>query len=188
MGAGPEVRPGPAAPTRFALGLGANLPGIGGASLRETLTTAVAHLEWILGPLAVAPLYRSRPLSPIAQPDYLNSAVVGHTALPPDGLLAVTKALELHLGRRPGGPRFGPRALDVDLLLYGTVESLRPELTLPHPRLRERRFVLLPLAEVAGDWTVPPSGESIRGLLHRLPDDGSVEAVGAWPWPPLIAG
>lgn len=64
--------------------------------------------------------------------------------------------------------RFGPRPLDIDILLYGDLRSSAPELTLPHPRLRERRFVLEPLAEIAPDLRVPPDGATVRELLARL--------------------
>lgn len=94
--------------------------------------------------------------------------MLARTALEPADLLAVAKALELAAGRRPG-VRFGPRPLDVDLLLYGDRQSSAPELTLPHPRLRERRFVLAPLAEIAPDLRVPPDGATVRELLSRLP-------------------
>ena len=128
---------------------------------------ALGDLEAALGPLRVAPLYRTRPVSPIPQPDFLNTAALVRTALPPDAVLAVAKALERAAGRRRG-PRFGPRPLDIDLLLYGDLQSTAPELTLPHPRLRERRFMLEPLADLAPDWPVPPDGMTVRELLERV--------------------
>jgi 2-amino-4-hydroxy-6-hydroxymethyldihydropteridine diphosphokinase len=73
--------------------------------------------------------------------------------------------------------RFGPRPLDVDILLYGDVLLDRPELTLPHPRMRERRFVLAPLAEIAPDLTVPPDGARVADLLARLGEGDPVERV-----------
>jgi 7,8-dihydro-6-hydroxymethylpterin-pyrophosphokinase len=79
----------------------------------------------------------------------------------------VAKALERAAGRRHG-VRFGPRPLDIDLLLYGDLRSSTPELTLPHPRLRERRFMLEPLAALAPDWPVPPDGVTVRELLQRV--------------------
>lgn len=82
-------------------------------------------------------------------------------------MLAVCKALEREAGRRKG-VRFGPRPLDVDIVLWGDRVSDRPELTLPHPRLRERRFVLEPLAGIAPDLRVPPDGVTVRELLERL--------------------
>lgn len=88
----------------------------------------------------------------------------------------MAKALELAAGRRRG-LRFGPRPLDVDLLLHGDLRRDTPELTLPHPRLRERRFVLEPLAEIAPEMRVPPEGVTVRELLGRLGEQG-VERVG----------
>jgi 2-amino-4-hydroxy-6-hydroxymethyldihydropteridine diphosphokinase len=131
------------------------------------LRRALGDLETALGPLRAAPLYRTPPVSPIPQPDFLNTAALVRTVLPPDAVLAVAKALERAAGRRRG-PRFGPRPLDIDLLLYGDLQSTAPELTLPHPRLRERRFMLEPLADLAPDWPVPPDGMTVRELLARL--------------------
>ena len=121
-----------------ALGLGSNL-GDSEARLRE----AIRDLREVLQPLHAASLFRTRPLGDQPQPPYLNTAVVGCPLLPPEELLAVAKALELAAGRR-SGPRHAPRRLDVDLLVYGDLSSDRPELTLPHPGLRYRRFVLAP--------------------------------------------
>jgi 2-amino-4-hydroxy-6-hydroxymethyldihydropteridine diphosphokinase len=126
--------------------------------------------------LRVASLYRGAPVSPVAQPDYLNTAALAATALPPDAVLALAKALERAAGRRRG-VRFGPRPLDIDLLLYGRLRSEAPEMTLPHPRLRERRFVLAPLAEIAPDLTVPPDGAAVRDLLAGLPPDPAFRRV-----------
>jgi 2-amino-4-hydroxy-6-hydroxymethyldihydropteridine diphosphokinase len=134
--------------------------------------------------LRIASLYRSSPLSPVLQPDYLNTAAVAHTSLEPEAVLALAKALELAAGRRspaqqsPPGVRFGPRPLDIDVLLYGDRRSDAPELTIPHPRLRERRFMLEPLAEIAPDWPVPPDGTAVRELLARLGDSQELERIG----------
>jgi 7,8-dihydro-6-hydroxymethylpterin-pyrophosphokinase len=105
--------------------------------------------------------------------------VLASTSLEPGELLALAKALELAAGRRRG-PRFGPRPLDIDLLLYGDLQMSTPELTLPHPRLRERRFVLAPLAEIAPDWRVPPDGARVGDLLAALPP-GEVVVRAGWP-------
>ena len=169
----------------MALALGGNLPGLApetaGSSAEPTLAWALRQLAASLGPLRVASLYRSRPVSPIAQPDYLNTVAVGSTALPPDAVLALAKALELAAGRRRG-VRFGPRPLDVDLLIYGDHLADAPELTLPHPRLRERRFVLAPLAEVAPDLLVPPDGANVAELLARLGPAGEADSVERLDW------
>lgn len=113
---------------------------------------------------------------------------VGVTGHPPDAVLALGKALELAAGReaprRDAGarPRHGPRPLDVDLLLYGDLVSARPELTLPHPGLAHRRFVLAPLADLAPDLRVPPGGARVADLLAALGDAQDVERV-AWRLP-----
>ena len=103
--------------------------------------------------------------------------MLASASLEPGELLALAKALELAAGRRRG-ERFGPRPLDVDLLIYGDMQSSAPELTLPHPRLRERRFVLEPLAEIAPDLRVPPDGARVGDLLAALPPGEAVERVG----------
>ena len=156
-----------------ALGLGANL-GRPEPQLRE----AVLHLRRVLDAARVAPLFRTRPLGGLPQPPYLNTAVVGRPLLSPGELLAVAKALEIAAGRRLG-PRHGPRPLDVDLLLYGDRTSDRPELTLPHPGLSQRRFALAPLAAVAPDLRVPPAGATVADLLARVGQHDEVERV-AW--------
>lgn len=147
--------------------------------VERTLAWALRQLAAALGPLRVASLYRTVPISPVPQPDFLNTAALARTALPPREVLALAKALEAAAGRRPG-VRFGPRPLDVDLLVYGDLRAEDPDLTLPHPRLRERRFVLAPLAEIAPDLRVPPDGTRAADLLARLADDpAGVERI-AW--------
>ncbi|MEM7481313.1 MAG: 2-amino-4-hydroxy-6-hydroxymethyldihydropteridine diphosphokinase [Acidobacteriota bacterium] len=176
----------------FALGLGANLPR-GGQSAANTLLQAIGALTRHLGPLETASLYRSAPMSrqPAAspqeidrQPNYYNTAVTGITDLSPDALLALAKAFELAAGRE-GDPyrQDAPRTLDIDLLLYGRREHPcgdRPELTLPHPRLRQRRFVLEPLAELLPDWPLPPDGRTVRDVLPEVLS----QRVERRPWPP----
>ncbi|HEX5715492.1 MAG TPA: 2-amino-4-hydroxy-6-hydroxymethyldihydropteridine diphosphokinase [Thermoanaerobaculia bacterium] len=159
------------------MALGGNVPGTDGP-VERTLILALRRLEEALGPLRIASLYRTAAVSPIPQPDYLNTAVLANTSLEPGDLLALAKALELAAGRRRGA-RFGPRPLDVDLLLYGDRQSSAPELTLPHPRLRERRFVLAPLAEIAPDLRIPPDNAKVSALLARLPREPLVYRVGS---------
>ena len=128
--------------------------------------------------MRVASLYRSLPVSPVPQPDFLNTAALAHTSLGPEEVLALAKALELAAGRRRG-LRFGPRPLDIDLLLYGDRQSRDPELTLPHPRLAERRFMLEPLAEIAPDLPVPPDDVTVAELLARVQDQPGLEKIRA---------
>lgn len=156
----------------MALALGGNL-----GAVEQTLRRALASLRAALGPLAVASLYRTAPLSPVPQPPFLNTAALAHTDMEPEAILALAKALELTAGRRRG-ERFGPRPLDVDLLLWGDRVSAAPELTLPHPRLACRRFVLAPLAEIAPELPVPPGGETVAALLARAGQQDAVVRVG----------
>lgn len=155
----------------FVLALGANL-----GDARAAVLRGLEVLEDRLGPLTRAPLYATRPVSPIPQPEYVNTVALGRTRLPPDAVLAMAQQLERRAGRRRG-ERNAPRPLDVDLVLYGDRVATEPELTLPHPRLTSRRFVLAPLADVAPDKTIPPSGRTVGELLDRLPDDGSVRRL-----------
>lgn len=155
----------------MALALGGNQ-----GPVERTLIAALRQLAASLGPLRIASLYRSLPISPVPQPDFLNTAALAHTSLSPAEVLALAKALEMAAGRRRGA-RFGPRPLDIDLLLYGDRQSDSPELTLPHPRLRQRRFMLEPLAEIAPGWPVPPDGATVAELLERLQDQQAVERV-----------
>jgi 2-amino-4-hydroxy-6-hydroxymethyldihydropteridine diphosphokinase len=106
------------------------------------------------------------------QPSFLNACCIGQTSLTARQLLQSLQQLELRAGREPGGRRYGPRPLDLDLLLYGECVIEESDLVVPHPRLRERAFVLVPLAELAADWIVPVSrgaaattvGELARGV------------------------
>lgn len=159
--------------TRVALGLGANL-----GEARTALCAAAQILSSVLTAARIASLYASRPRSPLAQPDFLNTALVGETTLEPLELLRLAKHLETLAGRR-SGPVDGPRVLDVDLLLYGERTITSPELVVPHPRLRARRFVLAPLAELEPDLRVPPDGTTLRELLARVGQTDEVTVLGA---------
>jgi len=138
-------------------------------------------LKPILASMQVAPLYETEPISDIPQRQFLNTAAVGATSLASDQVLAVFKALEMR-ARRTRGPRLGPRSLDLDLLLYGDLCVRNPELTIPHPRLGLRRFVLEPLVRIAPHWQVPPEGATVETLLERLEARQTVEPH---PWSPL---
>jgi 2-amino-4-hydroxy-6-hydroxymethyldihydropteridine diphosphokinase len=169
----------PASPTSdvAALGLGSNL-----GDSEDRLREAIRRLREVLQPLRAAPLFRTRPLGGLPQPPYLNTAVIGRPLLAAEELLAVAKALELAAGRRPA-PRNAPRALDIDLLIYGGLVSSRPELTLPHPAVRQRRFVLAPLAAIAPGLAVPPDGVTVASLLAAIGQEDWVERL-AWSEPP----
>lgn len=149
------------------LGLGSNLGG------REaTLRQAVADLseQSELSVVRVSSFYETAPVGPIAdQPPFLNAVAAVETTLLPTDLLQVCLAVEQHHGRnRVAEVRWGPRTLDIDVLLYGETVLDLPGLTLPHPRLHERAFVLIPLLEIAPDLVHPGLGISIENLLNSL--------------------
>ena len=112
-------------------------------------------------------LYRSRPLGPVQQPDFVNAVAGLITALEPAALLRELQALEARLGRDRPAVHWGPRRIDLDLLVYGAVRICRPGLELPHPGIAERAFVLVPLAEIAPDLVVPGVGR-VTELVARV--------------------
>jgi 2-amino-4-hydroxy-6-hydroxymethyldihydropteridine diphosphokinase len=116
--------------------------------------------------LRTSSLYRTAPVGP-PQPDYVNACAILRTRLTAEGLLHHLLAIETQFGRERR-ERWGPRTLDLDLLLYGDAIIASDSLTVPHPRLQERAFVLVPLAEVAAAWMVPGLNQSIIELLHAL--------------------
>jgi 2-amino-4-hydroxy-6-hydroxymethyldihydropteridine diphosphokinase len=148
--------------TRAYVGLGANLGDRAG-----TIRRAVELLgaESGIDVVAVSTLRETDPVGYLDQPDFLNGVAALDTELPPRELLERLLAVELALGRvRGDGPRFGPRAIDLDLLLYGEEVVDEPGLTVPHPRLAERRFALEPLHELDPGLSLP-DGRAVRDLL-----------------------
>lgn len=123
---------------------------------------------------ARSPLYRSAPLGPPDQPDFINAVVLLDSTLTPDDLLQALQAIERTHGRIRS-QRWGPRTLDLDLLLYDQLQSDDPKLTLPHPGLHERLFVLQPLLDIAPGLVIPSLG-SMRDLLTNCPPL-AIEAV-----------
>jgi 2-amino-4-hydroxy-6-hydroxymethyldihydropteridine diphosphokinase len=123
--------------------------------------------------------YETEPVGEILdQPDFLNAAVRISTDLEPEALLDVCKAIEVEQGRMFGGPRHGPRPLDVDLLLLGDLELESERLTLPHAQVTARRFVMEPLLELDPELELP-GGRSVREALDGLGEGERVERVGA---------
>jgi 2-amino-4-hydroxy-6-hydroxymethyldihydropteridine diphosphokinase len=147
---------------RVAIALGSNL-----GDREQHLRDAIASLAPIVHNLRVSTFHDTAPVGVGPQPMFLNAAAVGETDLTSDSLLGHMLRIEASLGRER--PYAGaPRTVDLDLILYDGEIQNRPELTLPHPRFRERRFVLAPLAEIAPDWRDPVTGRSVQELLESL--------------------
>jgi 2-amino-4-hydroxy-6-hydroxymethyldihydropteridine diphosphokinase len=123
-----------------------------------------------LDDVAVSPVYETAPVGGPAQPDYLNAVLVAATSLPPRAILDRARAAEAARGR-VREERWGPRTLDVDVIVYDSEISDDPELTLPHPRAHERAFVLAPWRDVDPGAVIPGRGR-IADLLAAVPDDG----------------
>ena len=147
---------------RVYIALGGNL-----GDRRANLERAVELLDAdpALELVAVSSLRETDPVGYEDQPRFLNGALAADTALSPRELLDRLLAVERELGRERRGPRFGPRTVDLDLLLYGDDTVDEPGLTVPHPRLAERRFVLEPLAELDPALALP-DGRRVRDLLR----------------------
>jgi 2-amino-4-hydroxy-6-hydroxymethyldihydropteridine diphosphokinase len=154
-----------------AIGLGANLPSVAGAPVK-TIAAAIDRLDGYGRVTARSGLYRTAPVGYIDQPAFVNAAVLLETELQPLPLLEALLGIERSFGRdRAAGPPKGPRTLDLDLLLYGDLVLDDPALTLPHPAMHERRFVLVPLEEIAAEWRHPVLDHTIAELLAELPPD-----------------
>ena len=150
---------------RAYVGLGANL-----GDREDTIRRAVALVDGLprVTVVGVSSLRETEPWGPVEQPRYLNGAVALETDLPPRELLDALLEIERRLGRaRDDEERWGPRTIDLDLLLYGDLVLDEPGLDVPHPRLHERRFALEPLAELAPDAFVPGRGTAAE-LLRAL--------------------
>ncbi len=159
---------------RVFFGLGANL-----GDRRAALRAAVRQLREIVAELRVSSLYQSDPWGMTDQPPFLNAVARGETALTPIALLDAIQEIEHDLGR-VRGKRWGPRAIDIDILLYGSEQIAEPRLTVPHPYLTQRSFVLRPLADLAAGLTLPDG--SLVGELLTTVDQSDLRRIEGPRW------
>jgi 2-amino-4-hydroxy-6-hydroxymethyldihydropteridine diphosphokinase len=140
------------------LSLGSNM-----GDSRANINEAVQRLgdEGGISVKALSPLYRTAPVGPVAQADFVNAAVRLETILEPEALMLRCLAIEAAMGRdRKNALRWGPRLIDIDMILYENRKLSTEKLILPHPRFRERAFVLVPMADIAPEWIV--EGRTIK--------------------------
>jgi len=152
-------------------GLGSNL-----GNRQDNLNKALEFLSHRLQIKRVSSVYDTEPVGNINQPRFLNLACQVYTGLAPMELLILAKGIESKLGRTFGAVN-APRPIDIDILFYGDQVIETPKLIIPHPRLAERAFVLIPLAEIAPDLVHPVSGKTVRELLEAV-----TEKQGVFKW------
>lgn len=177
---GPDRRESPrgrdrgASPTRIAVALGSNL-----GDRHRHLELGRAGITRFLEEVRCSSIYETEPHGIREQPRFLNACCSGRSRLAPETVLGRLQEIERAAGRRPGGARHGPRVLDLDLLLYGDHVIDRSELRVPHPRLVERPFVLIPLAEIEPGWVHPETGDTVGEIAEGVSAEG-VERYGGW--------
>ena len=164
-------------PVTAYVGLGSNLQ-----DPAAQIARAFSELAALPGTVLTArsPPYKSPPMGPQDQPDFINAVAAVTTSLAPEVLLQALLSIERAHGRRRDGTRWGPRSLDLDLLLYGDQVVQGPGLVLPHPGLHERAFVLYPLADIAPQQRVPGQG-TVAELRDRHRDARIARLEGAGP-------
>ncbi len=164
-----------AKPVRAYIALGSNL-----GNRLGNIRLALAEIRGLAGPgrMARSSLFETEPVGVKGHPDYLNMVASVETALPPGRLMRGLLSIERKLGRSARS-RKGPRPIDLDILYYGDMVVKRPGLTIPHPRLHQRAFVLNPLAELAPDLVDPARKSTVREMLRGLERGGQrVEKIG----------
>lgn len=126
--------------------------------------------------MGTSSFYETAPWGKTDQPSFLNQAIQLETNLSPEDLLKALLKIELDLGRIRT-EKYGPRTIDIDILLYGNEIIEQPQLQIPHPQLANRRFALLPLLELNPQLVHPVTGVSIKGMLDQCPDEGLVHQL-----------
>ena len=161
------------------IGIGSNLASPQGSQPADVVRAAIARLETVgLRPVAVSRLFETAPVPVSGQPWYVNAVAAVETALSPHDALIACMDLETQFGRLRSVPN-AARILDLDILAWDERVIRDPDLTVPHPRLAERAFVLHPLADIAPDWRHPESGRSVAEMLAELPTGQQIRPLGA---------
>ena len=155
-----------AIPRSVALALGSNM-----GDRLDHLRAAVRAAAEYVHITAISSVYETAAAYVTDQPSFLNAALLGTTVIEPLALLWSLKAAESAIGRQPTF-RYGPRVIDIDILFYGETVLSSPELTIPHPRMAERDFVLRPLCDIASSWQHPQKQQNVEEMLSLLPDKG----------------
>lgn len=163
------AHPGDAVQTVY-LSLGTNL-----GDRHNNLQTAIHLLQQQIVVEQISSVYETEPAYVVDQPRFLNIVCGGQTRLSPHDLLGVLKQLEQQIGRQEG-IRYGPRLIDIDILVYGDMRITTPDLIIPHARLAERPFVLVPLAEIAPELVPPGFDQMIGNLTQHIHTHGSIVA------------
>ena len=159
-------------PVRIFLGLGSNM-----GDRYYNLEWALHSLSQKMGMGQVSPVYDTAPVGNTRQARFLNLVCESNSTLTPTELLAFIKEIEMDMGRKPGPPN-SPRPIDIDILFYDNQIINTPELIIPHPRLTERAFVLVPLAEIAPAFIHPVIGKKVKQMLKAL--NTGVDEVIEW--------
>lgn len=153
------------------LALGSNL-----GDRAENMAQARRLLSAAITIRAVSPIYETEPWGVTEQPYFLNQTLLAETELTPEALLSLAKTTEAALGRDFSAPRYGPRVIDIDILGYDDLRHNAPHLCIPHHRMHERAFVLVPLNDIAPDWVHPGLNLTVSEMLSL------VDATGVEKW------
>jgi 2-amino-4-hydroxy-6-hydroxymethyldihydropteridine diphosphokinase len=153
-------------PNQIYISLGSNL-----GDRAANLMTAIVHMGECISNIQKSPLYETPPWGVLEQPTFLNMAITGTTQLTPYRLLAFLKKIEGEMGRVET-LHWGPRVIDLDILLYGDLQVQRPRLTIPHANITERAFVLVPLADLAPQLVIPGTDRTVNQWLQTVDRSG----------------
>tara|TARA_B100000676_G_scaffold110582_1_gene110504 strand:+ start:1906 stop:2397 length:492 start_codon:yes stop_codon:yes gene_type:complete len=154
------------------IGIGSNL-----GDRLDNIQRALTAIDKIIPLQQLSPVYETEPKYVVDQPAFLNMAVAGDCEMKPKQLLASLQKAEIEIGRVPSAKRYGPRAIDLDILFYGDQVISEPDLSVPHRLIAERRFVLRPLADIAPQLRHPSSGLTIIEMLVALENVENQEVI-----------